>query len=63
MVSLCTLNMKFTANNKIFHYRINSWKINDQIFLYIQKALFWPIVDPYPQFWGAKKVLPKHPAL
>ena len=29
-----------TANNKNFHYRTNSLKINDNIFPYIQKTLF-----------------------
>ena len=31
-----------TTNNKHIHYRTNSVKINDQIFLWIQKTYFWP---------------------
>ena len=49
-----------TANNINFHYRANSGKINDQIFLQIQKNLFlsyfWPIS---PSFLG-KNVFPKN---
>ena len=41
-----------TANNKNFHYRTSSGKINDHSFIYIQKK---PIFGPFPKFWGAKK--------
>ena len=48
-----------TANNKNVHYRTNSVKINDQIFLQIQKTLFWPTFGPFPKFWGQKKFFQK----
>ena len=47
-----------TANNKNFHYRTNSVKINDSIFQYIQKTLFltyfwsiFPILEAKIFFW------------
>ena len=44
-----------TVNNINFHCKINSGKINDQIFLYIKKPLllayFWPTS---PNFGGKK---------
>ena len=45
-----------TANNKNFHYRTNSVKINGKIFQYIQKTCFWPI-------FGAKIFFQENPAL
>ena len=45
------------ANNINFHYRTNSGKINDKVFIQIEKTLllacFWPIS---PIFWGEKKL-------
>ena len=46
-------NVGFAQENNIFfHYRINSVKINDQIFLQIQKTLFlaffWSMYNPPP---------------
>ena len=49
-----------TENNINFHYRTNSGKIYDQIFLWIQKPLFWPIFGSFPLLWGLKKVIPKN---
>ena len=40
-----------TVNNIYFHCKINSGKINDQIFLYIKKTYFWPTS---PIFGGKK---------
>ena len=44
------------ANNINFHYRTKSVKINEQIFLWIQKPYFWPIF----QTVGANKVFSKN---
>ena len=48
------------TNNKNFHYRTSSGKINDHSFIYIQKN---PIFGPFPKFLGVKKVFQKNPAL
>ena len=40
-----------TVNNNIFYYRTSSVKINDQIFLQIQKNLF---LVHFPNFWDKK---------
>ena len=47
------------VNNINFHYRTNSRKINDQIFLQIQKPHLCPIFGALPYFWGQKNVFPK----
>ena len=47
------------VNNINFHYRTNSRKINDQIFLQIQKPHLCPIFGPLPYFLGQKNVFPK----
>ena len=49
-----------TANNKNFHYRTNSVKINDKIFQYIQKTLF---LAHFPRFFGQKFFSLENPAL
>ena len=54
---------KNKANNKKFHYRTNSVKINDKIFQYIQKILFLAHFCPFSQFWGAKNFFLENPAL
>ena len=49
-----------TANNKIFHYRAKSVKINDQFFL---KTLFLTYFFSISPILGAKKVFPKNQAV
>ena len=52
-----------TANNRNFHYRTNSVKINDRIFQYIQKnPVFGPFLSHFHNFWG-KKIFLGNPAL
>ena len=48
-------NVGFAQENIFFHYRINSVKINDQIFLQIQKTLFLAF------FWSMYNPPPPHP--
>ena len=48
----------FTGNNKNFHYRINSVKINDQFFFKFKKPNFWRFFPISPFFWE-KKFPPK----
>ena len=46
-----------TVTNTNFHYRTNSVKINDKIVQYfLKKTCFWPIFDPFSQFFGEKNI-------
>ena len=49
-----------TANNANFHYITNSRKINDRIFLQIQKTLFLAYFRPISPILGAKTVFLKN---
>ena len=48
-----------TVNNINFHYKTSPEKINDQIFLWIQKTLLWPYSWPTSPILGSKKCFHK----
>ena len=51
------------ANNIHFHYRTNSVKINNKIFQYIKKTLFFAHFWPIFPIFGAKNFFLENPAL
>ena len=57
------LDLCLNPTNNTFHYRTNSVKINDQIFLQIQKTQFLTYLCLISQIFAAKKVFPKNQAV
>ena len=55
-----------TANNITITYNIIEQvqgKLITKVFFTFKKPYFWPIFGQFPQFWRAKKIFPKNPAL